>query len=130
MYVPLPSYNYPFHFFFRLSITRYPFVTLLSLISPHSEAGDNAPSAGHQLLVVLLVRLVSFVTYLTILVPQQIHTEQERKKAYRCYCHYKEFSVRPLHICLIARVSSKIRNHSGVYSLAVSLNSFGTCHFG
>ncbi|PYI02559.1 hypothetical protein BO78DRAFT_217670 [Aspergillus sclerotiicarbonarius CBS 121057] len=37
-----------------------------------------------------------------------------RKKAYRRgYYHHQEFAVRPLHICLIARVPE---NHSGPYS--------------
>ncbi|PYH94118.1 hypothetical protein BO71DRAFT_240548 [Aspergillus ellipticus CBS 707.79] len=70
-----------------------PFPGPLSLISPHSAPGDNSPASRPPFVAQAWFHLCDLSDQFSV--PQQIHTERERK-AYRRHYRHKEFPGCPL----------------------------------
>ncbi|OJI85850.1 hypothetical protein ASPTUDRAFT_600180 [Aspergillus tubingensis CBS 134.48] len=122
MYVSLPSYNYPLRFFFvffRLSITRLLLCCPLSL--PTQRPVITLPQPGHQ----RSSSTTSETGFICDLSDQfwyhSRYTQSRKEKSLSLLLSLQRIWRSPAtYLPLIARVFSKIRNHSGVYSLAVS----------
>ncbi|PWY67271.1 hypothetical protein BO94DRAFT_309580 [Aspergillus sclerotioniger CBS 115572] len=96
----------------------------------HFTQGENKHSLVSPAPPLSVVRLVSFVTYLTFLVPQQIHTEQEEKKLIVVAIIIIKNLQFARYIFASLPGFPKEKNHSGLYSHSPrSLEGFSTCHF-